>query len=282
MKRFALITNQSKDPEYKETEHIEDYLEKRGAVCMRAPLTSAENTETGHGYIYDVPEGVDCCIVLGGDGTMLQAAASVFGRDLPLIGVNLGMLGYLAEVEKDGIETALDRLISGDYDIRDRMMIRGVFGLAPGEVHHSLNDIVIARCSSLRVIPFNIYVNGLFLNRYEADGIIISTPTGSTGYNMSAGGPVTEPGSRVILMTPICPHTMGSRTIVLSPEDLVRVELADDRGTGGLYVETTFDGMYHRKLYPGESIDITTSSHVTKIVRLNSESFLETLHRKLK
>lgn len=282
MNRFLLITNKSKDPDLRETEHIRRYLEEKGAVCTVSRLLSKDSGYTGRGYIYDVPDDVDCCIVLGGDGTMLQAAASVFGKDIPIIGVNLGTMGYLAEVERSGIEAAIDRLMSGDYDIGERMMIRGVISTAPEEVHHSLNDIVIARCSSLRVIPFNIYVNGHFLNRYESDGIIIATPTGSTGYNMSAGGPVTEPHSRVMLMTPICPHTMGSRTIVLSPDDVVKVELDDYRGTADLFVETTFDGMYHRKLRPGESIDITSSSHKTKVVRLNSESFLETLHRKLK
>ncbi|MBQ7679394.1 MAG: NAD(+)/NADH kinase, partial [Butyrivibrio sp.] len=242
-------------------------------------------TETENGqveYRYEVPENADCCIVMGGDGTMLQAAVSTFDRDIPLIGVNIGTLGYLTEVELEHLEQALDRLLADDVEIRERMMLRGMFEQQADEFEfHALNDIVIARCSSLRVIPFHIYVNGLFLTRYEGDGILLSTPTGSTGYNMSAGGPIVEPEARVILLTPICPHTMGSRTIVLSPQDEIVVELAQERRNADLVVEASFDGMSHHLMRPGDRIHVSASTQTTRILRLNRESFLETLHRKL-
>ena len=280
MERFALIVNESKDTGARASRHIDEYLRTKGATCLRC----VQHREEKDGYVqyrYEVPDGTECCIVLGGDGTMLQAAGSTFGRDIPLLGVNLGTLGYLTEVEADSIDQALDRLLGGEYGIEERMMIRGALSGAPGEVYHALNDIVIARCSSLRVIPFNVYVNGLCLTSYEGDGMIISTPTGSTGYNMSAGGPIVEPDARILLLTPICPHTIGSRTIVLSDRDEVRVELAANSGRDTSMVEVTFDGMERKRLTPGESILITASSHTTGIVRLCRESFLETLHRKL-
>jgi NAD+ kinase len=222
MKYFFIITNQSKDENLRITEYIRNYLERHGKKCDIAEYqgnADKNGTLDARDYVCSIPEDVDCCIVLGGDGTMLQASHNVLGRDIPILGVNLGTLGYLAEIEKSGIDDALKQLLNEHYVIENRMMLRGVM---QGDIHdEALNDIVIARKESLQVISFNIYVNGMFLNNYHADGMIISTPTGSTGYNMSAGGPIVEPGAQMILLTPICPHTLTTRSIVLSADDTV-------------------------------------------------------------
>ena len=150
----------------------------------------------------------DMAIILGGDGTLLQAATDLGDKDIPFLGINLGTLGFLAEVNVSDIEDALDKLIAGEYEIENRMMLygRSFSGEEEKDNARALNDIVITRKGSLEIINFNIYVNGQFLHKYHADGIIVATPTGSTGYNLSAGGPVVEPKANLILISPICPH----------------------------------------------------------------------------
>ncbi|MCR5102191.1 MAG: NAD(+)/NADH kinase [Butyrivibrio sp.] len=281
MRHFFIYTNKCKDRELKETYKIKAYLERHGKICSVAEYNpdTVLSEVSGASYTCDIPEGVDCCIVLGGDGTMLQAARNVMGREIPLLGVNLGTLGYLAEVEKNGIDDALNQLIAGKYDIVDRMMLYGES--STGEHGFALNDIVLARCSSLQVMNFNIFVNGMYLNNYRADGIILCTPTGSTAYNMSAGGPIVEPSAKMILLTPICPHTFNSRTIVLSADDTITVELGEGKAGSILQAEASLDGTQSISLKTGDKINIKRADQVTRICRLKSVSFLEVLHNKL-
>jgi NAD+ kinase len=282
MEHFFIITNLSKDKDLVETKYIKKLLEDKGKTCELAEYHDEARNDTGldnRAYKTHVPDDVDCCIVLGGDGTMLQAARNVVDRDIPILGVNLGTLGYLAEVEKNSVDGAIEKIIDGNYEIEDRMMLYGKIN--GQESDYALNDIVIARGSSIQVINLNIYVNGMFLNSYHADGVIISTPTGSTGYNMSAGGPIVEPSAQMILMTPICPHTINARSIILSQNDNVVVEIGQGRGGSELAVEATFDGSNCHILKTGDRIEIKKSSKSTKILKLNKVSFLEALHSKL-
>ena len=145
----------------------------------------------------------------------------------------------------------------------------------------ALNDIVITRKGSLQIIYFNIYVNGQFLHRYHADGIIVATPTGSTGYNLSAGGPVVEPKASLILISPICPHSMQNRSIVLSPDDTVTIEIEKSRDGSEQEVEAIFDGSHKVALRTGNKLIIKKSERTTGIVKLSQMSFLEILHRKM-
>ncbi len=283
MKRFFIITNKSKDPELKETLHIRNYLISKGAECELAERDCLAGSESEKPYTCKVPDDVDVCIVLGGDGTMLQAAANVIDKDIPIIGVNMGTLGYLAEVDVANVEEALDKLLSDSYEIEERMMLKGVLrqGEDEGKINYALNDIVIVRCSSLQVYNFNIYVNDMPLTKYQADGIILSSPTGSTGYNMSAGGPIVDPEAQILLLTPICPHTINARTIVLSEHDRVTVEIGMGRGDSVQMLEAAIDGSNRKIMKSGDKIDISAADKVTKIVKLNSESFLNTLRKKL-
>ncbi len=283
MKRFFIITNKSKDPELKETMHIRDYLVSKGAECEIAEQDCAADSDSNKSYMCKVPDDADICIVLGGDGTMLQAAANVIDKDIPIIGVNMGTLGYLAEVDVANVEDALDKLLADNYEIESRMMLKGVLrqGEDEGKINYALNDIVIVRCSSLQVYNFNIYVNDMPLTNYQADGIILSSPTGSTGYNMSAGGPIVDPKAQILLLTPICPHTINARTIVLSEHDKVTVEIGKGRGDSVQKLEAALDGRNNTIMKSGDRIDISAADKVTKIVKLNSESFLNTLRKKL-
>lgn len=281
MKHFYLITNEVKDPEGVYTERITAYLEDHGGRVTCIDNTACAAVDTVVSRDCDGEE-MTCVLVLGGDGTLLRAARNMIDKDIPLLGINLGTLGYLAEVEIGAIEPALDKLLASDYTREERMMLEGqVKKQRRSEENFALNDIVISRCGSLQILTFHIYVNGQFLNSFSADGMIVATPTGSTGYNMSAGGPVVEPAANLLLLTPICPHTLNTRSIVLAPEDEIRIEIP--RGKDGRLqaVEANFDGSYKIGLKTGDSIVIRKAAKTTGILKLNTESFLAVLHKKM-
>ena len=211
---------------------------------------------------------------------MIEVARALHGRDIPILGINMGTLGYLAEVEVNHIDEALKRLLSGEYAIEDRMMLEGSLGGAVRDV--ALNDIVVARNGDLRLIHFKLYVNGELLNSYEADGMIISTPTGSTAYNLSAGGPIVEPTAAMIVITPICSHALNTSSIVLSAEDELIIEIG--KGKHGRLEEAciAFDGADTLTMTEGDTVTIRRAASAAKIVKLSRVSFLETLRRKMK
>lgn len=279
MDRFLVITNSQKDPEFKVTEQIKAYLENHGKACH---IETKE--EIGE---LNIPEKVECIIVLGGDGTLLRAARETLELDIPLIGVNLGTLGYLAEVESSHLEAALKQLIDDEFTREKRMMLWGKFfpnGKSEGistVKNYALNDIAITRTGSLQVLCFHIYVNEQYLCTYHADGVLLSTPTGSTGYNLSAGGPIVEPSAELILLTPICPHTLNTRTIVLSPNDKITVEIGENKKGIKQQVEACFDGSERIVLTSGDKMEISRSSKTTEIIKLSKASFLEILQRKM-
>ena len=265
-----------KDVDNKVGDMIQKYLEKKGCVCNCVSVTR-DNVHKEQLEAY-ADNGAQCVLVLGGDGTLIQVAGALSGKDIPLLGINLGTLGYLAEVEKDQIIPTLDRLIEDRYEIEERMMLSAETG---GVMQDALNDIVIARQGELRVLRYRVYVNDRCLTTYEADGIIVSTPTGSTGYNLSAGGPIVEPSASIILMTPICPHTLNTRTVVLSAEDEIRIELIEGRHDRADAC-VSCDGAMSINLTAGDVVDIRKAEGVTKFIKMSREGFLEVLGRKLR
>jgi NAD+ kinase len=222
-------------------------------------------------------------MVLGGDGKLLQTARDTVKLGIPLLGINLGTLGFLAEVEKSGITEALQKLIRDDYSVEERMLLEGAVLRDDKEIWkaHALNDVVVNRSGRLMVLLYDVYVNGQFLNRYQADGMILSTPTGSTGYNLSAGGPIVEPGAKMIVMTPICPHTLNTRSIVLSASDTVEIEIGAGRNDAGQQAEINFDGGLTKQLETGDHIIMRKSDQVVRLIHLSNVSFLEMLHKKM-
>ncbi len=278
MKHFLIYTNYHKDPLGIVTEQIREYLEEKGHVCTK--VTDKE------GFLpveEEILKEAYCMLVLGGDGTMLQAARDTKQRNIPLIGVNLGTLGYMTEIELGGLPEALDKLIAGEFQTERRMMLNGhVYG-ANEEVREdwALNDIVISRRGPLQIIKLNVYVNGQFLNEYSADGVIVTTATGSTGYNLSAGGPIVDPKAQLIMLTPICPHTLNARSIILSPEDVVEIEIPDGREGRPQQLEVNFDGSNVVPVKTGDRIRIVKSEKDTEIIKINKVSFLEILHKKM-
>ena len=286
MRHFLVYTNRHKDKNLVLTKKICDYLRQKGqkATVKTEEGDFKERISTDTDDIpADIPRDVDCMIVLGGDGTVLQAARETKKLHIPIIGVNLGTLGYMKEIEPANLKESLDRLIAGDYEQESRMMLNGKAYLSDGRTEEgwALNDIVITRSGSLQIIQFNIYVNGQFLNDYKADGMIITTPTGSTGYNLSAGGPLVEPRAKLIVLTPICPHSLNQRSIILSPEDVIEIEIPQGREGRIQTVEASFDGTHVIPLETGDRIRIVQSEKITEFIQLNQVSFLEVLHKKM-
>lgn len=284
MNHFFVLTNQPKDKDLKITNYICEYLKIRGKQCEYMVFTpEKERLDSANQNPLNLPDWVECILVLGGDGTLIQAAMDTLYMDIPLIGINLGNVGFLAEVEQSNLDSALEQLISGKLQQEERMMLSGVLKKQQREPikYHALNDIVLTREGTLRIVTYDIFVNGRFLNSYQADGLIASTPTGSTGYNMSAGGPIVEPKAKLILLTPICPHTLNTRSIVLSAEDEIEVKIPVWKNGDEQKIEVNFDGRSRETLKTGDSLVINQSKLVTKLIRLSEESFLEVLHKKM-
>lgn len=280
MKHFLIYTNKNKDCDLEVTKQIQSWLERHECkVTLRVPDTYRKDGATEAAT--PLPEA-DCMIVLGGDGTVLQAAREGRECNTPIIGVNLGTLGYMTEIEPTALEEALGRLITGDYEQESRMMLNGkVYTEAGIQEDWALNDIVISRRGSLQILNFNIYVNGKFLNDYQADGMIVTTPTGSTGYNLSAGGPIIEPKARLIMLTPICPHSLNRTSIILSPEDVIEIEIPQGKEGKMQTMDANFDGGHTVEMHTGDRIRIMQSEKVTEFIQLNRVSFLEVLHKKM-
>lgn len=284
MNGFYVITNRSKKTAAKEAAFIKEYLEDRGCACyLQSECASARPDGMRYTDASAIPEDVECIIALGGDGTLLHASRDLVDMSLPLLGVNLGTLGYLAEIELANIAPTLDRLIADDFFIEDRMMLQGTVVTSDREKVQdiALNDIVISRRGRLRVVDFNVYVDDVFLCSYRADGIIVSTPTGSTGYSLSAGGPIVSPDASLILLTALAPHTLISRTIVLPDNVVVSVEIGNARSDEEGGAEASFDGDTFLVPENGGRIVISKSEKKTHFIRMNHTSFVENLREKL-
>lgn len=284
MNKFTIISNRYKDPNRYVARKIYKYLTQHKRECLI--LEAEDNRENQTYYHTDasrIPDDTECIIVLGGDGTLLQAARDVVDKDIPLFGINLGTLGYLAEIDQSSIYPALDRLMADNFLVEKRMMLSGSVVRDGEEIakNIALNDIVISRVGPLRVVKFNNYINGTYLNTYRADGIIISTPTGSTGYSLSAGGPIISPEASLFLMTPLAPHTLNTRSVIFPDGDVITVELGENRDGGKEKGSVHFDGAAKVPLITGDKVIVRKSRRDTKIIKLNDISFLEILRNKM-
>lgn len=285
MKHFCIITNSDKDANDKMAKHIVSYLEQRECCCL-----VLENKMWQSGGIRhftdarEIPEKMECAIVLGGDGTMIQAAIDLVHCDLPILGVNTGTLGFLTAVEQNRIDMALARLIKGEYIIESRMMLKEN-QMFPGEDSRSscyaLNDMVISKRGDCRLITVKVYVNDELADIYRADGLIISTPTGSTGYNLSAGGPVMAPNIHAMVVTPICAHSLNKRSLVLDGKDKITLEIGQTKEVCEDLAMLMADGRVVGELHTGNQLVIQVPHADTKIVKLSGDEFYERMREKL-
>ena len=275
MEHFLIVTNDGKDADGRVTAKVRQLLTDAGKTCVLCEKDGDKKI-----IREKIPEKIDCAVVIGGDGSLIEVARFLHGRNIPVLGINMGTLGYLTEVEVNHIEDAFAQILEGDYTLEDRMMLEGT--LQDGRKDISLNDIVVSRKTEIRLIHFRIYVNGELLNTYEADGVIISTPTGSTAYNLSAGGPIVEPTASMIVITPICPHALNTSSIVLSAEDEIVIEIAEGRHDAVEEAMVAFDGADTLPLVTGDRVTIRRAGASTRLMRLSWICFLEMLRRKMK
>lgn len=285
MNTFYIITNHQKDENLETTRKIQTYLEEHQKNCYIQ--CEGECCPGTHKYHFtnaeSIPQDVECVLVLGGDGTLIQGARDIVNRNIPILGFNLGTLGFLTEIEQENMYTALDKLMADEYILESRMMLKGTMYHDNQAMYTdiALNDIVLNRSGALRIVNYDIYVNGEFLYSCPADGIIISTPTGSTGYNLSAGGPIVSPSSFMILLTPICPHSLNSSSIVFSAEDKIVVKLGKGRRNTQEEADATFDGAQSVQLITGDYVEITQAKETTKLIKISQKSFVETMRKKM-
>jgi NAD+ kinase len=216
-------------------------------------------------------------VAVGGDGTILNAARILVPADVPVLGVNLGTLGFLAEVVPRDLHRAMGKVLAGKHTIEERMLLKARIGDS-GAWHYALNDLVIDKGGISRVIELHVWIDDHFVGSYKADGLIVSTPTGSTAYSLSAGGPIMNPKMRAIVATPICPHSLAVRPLVIDQDEVLKVEVASD------HEKMTFnvDGQESHRLRSGDVMMAAAAVPTLKLVRVGSRTFYEILRTKLK
>ncbi len=272
MKSFYIVGNSDKSGVEKVAESMMKLIKKKGGDSI---------LNLGYLEISKIPGNIDCIITLGGDGTLIRVARDTSYLNIPLIGVNLGHLGYLTSLGSEGgIEDMVDKLLADEYSIENRMMIDAYVKRsgAASKVHQALNEVVIAGNTCSKFIRCRVYVNKELLNEYCADGIIVATPTGSTAYNLSAGGPIVEPGARMFIITAICPHALNQRSIVLAPESNIEIEITKENKQE---VFAVFDGDMQKGLGYKSRLIIKESDTRTKLIKLKGGTFLDNLRTKM-
>ncbi len=270
--RAGIFANPQKDNELEGARYVTQLLRSRGISVSFDPggMPSEESDEIDY-------EAIDMLFVLGGDGTLLKAAEKCSPFGVCMLGINLGRLGFLSEVEVGEIEAAIDKMLAGDCTVEERMMLR--CAVMKGDTvlceADALNDVVVLKKDVSRMIGIELSVNGALADKVACDGMLVSTPTGSTGYSLSAGGPVVSPQLECMLATPICPHSLHSRSLVVLPDDEVVMK---PLAPGGAVLTT--DGTERHELQDGEAVRVSRSAHVARFIRFEENYFYPLLRSK--
>jgi NAD+ kinase len=250
-------------------------LEERTARLLDKPLTDACTVKDGH----ELAASVDALVVLGGDGTLLHASHLV-DRPIPVVGVNFGSLGFLTEITLDELFPALEKVLEGTYRYEERRMLRALVRRPTGDqvLGDVLNDIVVTKAALSRIIELDVSVDGSFVSAFRADGLIISSPTGSTAYNLAAGGPILHPQLEAVVLTPICPHMLTNRPLVIRDEGVIEVRLH----TQDVEVHITLDGQRGFAMTEHNTVTVTRSPRTLRLVKAAGRDYYEVLRTKLK
>ncbi|MCL2338266.1 MAG: NAD(+)/NADH kinase [Firmicutes bacterium] len=279
MKTIGLISNLEQDKIIDLLEEIRAWLAERGVKllvddeCARRVSWSYEAC-----LREELVNRVDCLMILGGDGTLLHGARLAAPAKVPVFGVNMGRLGFLTEVDMPNLFKALVLLLNGEYAIEERMMLEAgvIRDNQTSPPLMGLNDAVITKGGLARLIRLDTQVNRQHFNTYHADGVIIATPTGSTAYSLSAGGPLVVPELDLLLFTPICPHALWGRPLVIPPDNEVRITLQSDQAD----VMLTVDGQLGMQLQNGDVVLIKKSPYRARFIKLNHQTFFDILRQK--
>lgn len=279
--RIGLCVNLGKPQGPIVARQISDWLLDQKVELWCEPILRELLPEAVHWAKRDSWAGnVDIAIVLGGDGTLLAAARSFATIDIPLLGVNLGRLGFLTQAEASGWREALGMLLAGQYSLEERLMLAATVGeYQPDRAPLlALNDFVVNQSSIARMARIEVNIDGVYLDTYAADGVIVASPTGSTAYSLSAGGPIISPKAQNIVVTPICAHALHARPIILAPHEEVMLRvIGGNQGTA-----LTVDGQEVHELPPDSLVTVRRSTYVTRLVRFNRRPFYEVLRKKMK
>lgn len=278
--RFGIIGNLQKPGLRDAVRRLMDLLTRsRTAFCLEKELALLVGApaEVCARSLEDCLASSDMMIALGGDGTILVTARLVGEREIPILGVNLGKLGFLAEISPEEMDEALGEILEHRYLVEERLVLEGTTPVRPGKVYHAVNDFVVDKSRSSRIIDIETHIDGTFAVTYRADGLIISTPTGSTGYALSSGGPIVSPGSRVFGITPISPHTLSGRPIIVPDSGKIRVVVRAHSEE----VLFSADGQIEEFLKPPAEINIRRADYALKLVKRMDRSYFEVLRAKL-
>lgn len=275
------ILTKPKFPEVKATLHaVVSWLRERKIDVILDRTSASLLGESGGLQKTELASRADVLLVLGGDGTMLNAARLAGERGIPILGVNMGGLGFLTEVRLEHLYPSLDRVFANEFVLDERLMLkthvhRHGETVAQGVV---LNDVVISKGTLARMIELKIAIQGQFVTNLRGDGLIISTPTGSTAYSLSAGGPIVNPAVQCLMLTPICPHTLTHRSLIVPGNVEVEVTLTS-RDDGAM---ATLDGQVGIAVAQGDTVVISTSEHRTRLIRFPESHYYDVLREKLK
>jgi NAD+ kinase len=279
MKRIGVLGN----PRYR---NVTEALDRLGEIAPALGLELHVDKQLRLGARAKVeklpenPQEIDLLITLGGDGALLGGARWAGPAGTPVLGVNLGRLGFLTAVTLEEMDQAVRRIVAGDFvlDTRMALEVRSVHGSGSSEPYYALNDAVLHKGGLVRMVPVRLWVDEEEVGLYRADGVIVATPTGSTAYSLSAGGPILDPRQDAIVVTPICPHTMAVRPLVLPPHSEITVEV----GSASEEIILTIDGQTGSTLKPGDRVTVRKAEQPVRLVRLPGQSFFSLLRRKLR
>ncbi len=286
IKRVGIVVKPHQPEALKTLCGIVEWLSRRGIALVGGPEIESERIEheTGCGVevvaAINLGASVDLVLVLGGDGTMIATARLLGDQEVPVLGVNYGGLGYLAEFRIEELYAALESILEGNYAVQKRLMlaVELVRNAEPITHHRVLNDVVINKSALARIIEIEAYLNTQFVNSFRADGLIIATPTGSTAYNLSAGGPVIFPSMNAIVITPICPFTLSNRPIVVPDAATIELRLI----TSNEDVSLTLDGQVGFPLKPEDRVVIRKSRTTFNLIQPMNRNYFEVLRDKLR
>ena len=266
--KIGIIPNEKKDPLFEHTKNLIKYLSGKNIN-----IYVSENHEE------DLDITCSLFIVLGGDGTMLKVASKAARYNIPVIGINLGRIGFMSEIEADETEL-LENLFTGDYEIKSRMMLNVEIIKENGEISHAgtaLNDAVVTHGMVAKLIETDVACDGIKITTYRADGVIVATPTGSTAYSMSAGGPIIDPNIECFCVTPICPHSLINRPLIFSHSSVL--EVRNKNINSDVYL--TIDGQINIKLGENDIVRIRKSGFAAKLVVIKKYGFFDVVRKKI-
>lgn len=260
MKKCAVFYNLNKKQVLEFKDELNSYLENKSiSIVNENNLNEA-----------------DFAIVLGGDGTLLHAGQKLINNDIPVLAINMGSLGFLTETKREEAFPMIDELLQKNYKIEKRYFLELEID---GKIFYALNDVVVSKCGMVaRMVRVDVYINNEYLNTYRADGVIISSPTGSTAYSLSAGGPILNSSLNAMVITPIAPHTLNARSLVVSGGDNISIKLPDKDSEVGFMI----DGQENEFVRNTDSVNITMSKKYLKLIKSPSRSYYEVLRQKLK